>query len=155
MIEGVLITPLRRIAHPKGDVMHAIKRSSDGFRGFGEAYFSWVLPGDVKGWKKHRRVTLNVVVPVGAIRFSVFDDREGSATRGRSGRVTLGDPSLSDGGEPVSYARLTVPPSLWVAFAGVSESPSLLLNVADEEHDPTEADNLPLDTFPLPKESLA
>ncbi len=37
-----------------------------------------------------------------------------------------------------SYARLTVPPNIWMGFQGMSKSQSLLLNVADIEHDPKE-----------------
>jgi dTDP-4-dehydrorhamnose 3,5-epimerase len=138
MMEGVLLTPLKRIAHPKGDVLHALKRSAPGYAGFGEAYFSIVLPGEVKGWKRHRRVTLNLVVPVGCIRFVLHDDRPASASRGAFEEVTLG---------PEHYGRLTVSPGLWVAFASQHDEVSLLLNVADEEHDPAEADNLELGAF--------
>ncbi len=141
VIEGVIITPLRRILHPKGDVLHAMKRSAPGFVDFGEAYFSTVLPGEVKGWKRHRRVTLNLVVPVGRVRFVVHDDRAGSTTRGSFEDITL---------DRDNYARLTVSPGLWVAFAGRDAQPSLLLNIADEEHDPAEADNIDLQTFKFP-----
>jgi len=138
MIEGVLVTALRRIEHPKGDLLHALKRSAPGYAGFGEAYFSSVLANEVKGWKRHRRVTLNLVVPVGKIRFTLHDRRAGSATEGGCDALTLGSEH---------YARLTVPPGIWVAFAGVSPGPNLLLNVADEEHDPQEADNAALAAF--------
>ena len=133
MIEGVILTPLRRILHPKGDVLHAMKRSAPGFVGFGEAYFSTVLPDEVKGWKRHRRVTLNLVVPVGRVRFVIHDDRAGSFED-----ITL---------DRDNYARLTVSPGLWVAFAGRDAQPSLLLNIADHEHDSHEADNVELKTF--------
>lgn len=138
VIAGVTLTPLRRIAHAKGDVLHAIKRSSPGFVGFGEAYFSTVISNEVKGWKRHGRATLNLVVPVGRVRFVVHDDRAGSITRDSFYDVTL---------DRDNYARLTVSPGLWVAFAGRDIGPSLLLNVSDEEHDPAEADNVDLDTF--------
>lgn len=144
MIEGVLVTPLRRISNPKGDVLHAIKRSSPGYKAFGEAYFSMVAPGDTKGWKRHQRLTLNLVVPVGTIEFGIVDERESSPTRGQAASVTIGDPD---------YSRLTVPPGLWVAFRGVASVSSLLLNVADEEHDPAEADNAELGAFPFPSAS--
>lgn len=39
MIEGVLITPLKKIYHPKGDIFHALKNMEVGYEGFGEAYF--------------------------------------------------------------------------------------------------------------------
>jgi dTDP-4-dehydrorhamnose 3,5-epimerase len=138
-MQGVLLTPLRRITHPKGDVLHAVKRSAPGYVGFGEAYFSIVLPGEVKGWKRHRRVTLNLVVPVGCIRFVLHDDRAASPSHGAFEELRLGTEQ---------YARLTVPPGLWLAFGGLHPGMSLLLNVADEEHDPAEADNLELDAFP-------
>jgi dTDP-4-dehydrorhamnose 3,5-epimerase len=141
LIEGIVVTPLRRVANAKGEVLHALKRSSPGFVGFGEAYFSTVLAGEIKGWKRHRRVTLNLVVPVGRIRFVVHDDRAVSPTRGRFDDVTLG---LDN------YARMTVSPGLWVAFEGAHADLSLLLNVIDEEHDPAEADNVELGAFEFP-----
>jgi dTDP-4-dehydrorhamnose 3,5-epimerase len=138
MIEGVALTPLKQITHPKGKILHALKRSSPGFAGFGEAYFSTVLSGEIKGWKRHRRATLNLVVPVGRIRFVIHDDRGESRTQGHFEEVTLGEDC---------YFRLTVVPGLWVAFKGERDQPSLLLNIIDEEHDPSESDNKELQDF--------
>lgn len=137
-IDGVLLTPLRKVEHPKGEIYHAMKASAPGFCGFGEAYFSTVRGGLVKGWKRHNRLTLNLVVIVGAIRFVIRDDRADSPTRGQVQEVVLGPAA--------DYARLTVPPGLWVAFQGV-DAWNLLLNIIAQEHDPAEADNLALDTF--------
>ena len=39
-IEGVILTPLNKISHPKGDIFHGIKKTDIGYSGFGEAYFS-------------------------------------------------------------------------------------------------------------------
>lgn len=136
LIEGLLVTPERRISHPKGDIMHAMKRSSAGFAGFGEAYFSMVRTGETKGWKRHRSATLNLLVPIGKVRFVVYDDRAESASVGRFNKFVLGD-----GG----HARLTVPPGLWVAFRGLAVHDNVLINISNEEHDPTEADNVGLD----------
>jgi len=135
-IKDILLTPLKRIAHPKGEVMHAMKRSSPGFAGFGEAYFSTVLPGETKGWKRHRRVTLNLVVPVGTVRFVIFDDRAESPSCGCFNEFVLGKDN---------YARLTIPPGLWVAFRGLDANGNMLINLANEEHDPTESDNVGLE----------
>ena len=76
MIEGVIITPLKIINVQGGDVLHAMKRSDTGFSEFGEAYFSIVEPGCVKAWKRHHTMTLNLIVPLGKIRFIIFDDRK-------------------------------------------------------------------------------
>ena len=73
-MDGVVLTPLKQIYHPKGDIFHAMKKSDIGFDGFGEAYFSTINQNDIKGWKKHTKMTLNIVVPVGNIEFVVYDE---------------------------------------------------------------------------------
>ena len=81
MIKDVLITKLDVIDTPGGSVMHGMKETSAGYTGFGEAYFSQVIKGAIKAWKRHREMTLNLIVPVGTIRFVLFDDREVSNTQ--------------------------------------------------------------------------
>jgi dTDP-4-dehydrorhamnose 3,5-epimerase len=145
MIEGVLLTPLRVVANPKGDIYHAIKASAPGYQGFGEAYFSTVTQGITKGWKRHNRLALNLVVPVGEIEFTLYDGRTESSTQGQFFVVNLGI--------DLNYQRLTVPPGIWVAFQGGSEF-NLLMNLIAEEHDPSEADNIPLEDIPYPSAKL-
>lgn len=135
MIEGVIVTNLPTVHHPKGNINHVIKTSSKGFEGFGEAYFSSVDCGSIKGWKRHNRIALNVVVPIGAIRFVIYDDRQDSTTYGEFFELTIG--------LDCNYSRLTIPSGLWVSFQGIGES-NMLLNIIAEEHDPSESTNLPL-----------
>lgn len=130
-INGVILTPLKQIYHPKGDVFHAMKQSDNGYHGFGEAYFSTILYSDIKLWKKHLRMTLNFVIPVGEIRFVIYDDRLDSSTKGNFFDITLGQNN---------YQRITVPPNLWVAFSGKGKDLNLLLNLANLEHDPIEVE---------------
>ena len=132
MIAGLILTPLKKISHPKGDLMHGMKASSPGYQGFGEAYFSSVAKGEVKGWKNHSQMVLNLVVPVGHVRFVVHDLRQGSVTYGEFFDVVLG---------PDNYCRLTVPNGLWMAFQGIGDDLNLLLNMASIEHDLNEASN--------------
>ena len=65
MIDNFLITPLGIINTPGGNVMHGMKESDSGFSGFSEAYFSEIDFGAIKAWKRHKEMTLNLVVPVG------------------------------------------------------------------------------------------
>lgn len=136
MIEGVLVTPLKKINHPKGDIYHGLKSSDSGFEQFGESYFSTVHQGDTKGWKQHKQMLMNLIVPVGSIRFVIYDPRESSATFKQFFDITIGD---------CNYARLTVPSGVWLAFSGVSANLNLLNNIASIEHQPEEAINIPLD----------
>ena len=129
MIKDVLITKLDAIDTPGGSVMHAMKESSIGYSGFGEAYFSQVDKGAVKAWKRHKKMTLNLIVPVGEVRFVLFDDREILSTQFQEIIISKNN-----------YCRLTVPPMIWMGFQGLSDGDSMLLNIADIEHDPNEVD---------------
>ena len=139
-IDGVLLTPLKKIFHPQGDVYHGIKKSDPGFKEFGEAYFSTISFGEIKPWKKHLKMTLNLVVPSGTIRFILYDDRAGSNSWKKFMDITL---SLDN------YFRLTVPPGIWMAFQGIGRNVNLLLNLADIEHDPGEIERLLLEDIPF------
>lgn len=129
MIDGVELTSLKVIDVAGGDVLHAMKINDKGYEGFGEAYFSLIERGIIKCWKLHKEMTLNLVVPIGAIRFVIFDNRKDSSTYGCFQEVTL---------SRENYMRLTVPPMLWLGFQGLSEKDSLLLNIANIRHNPNE-----------------
>jgi dTDP-4-dehydrorhamnose 3,5-epimerase len=135
LADAAFLTPLKIIAHPKGDIFHALKASEASFEGFGEAYFSTIHAGVTKGWKKHLRMHMNLVVPVGCIAFHVHNE-----ARGTTKVFTLSHDN---------YQRLTVPPGNWLAFEGLSDGLSMLLNIADLEHDPDEAVNVDLNRFVL------
>ena len=132
-IEGVILAPLKIISGDAGDVLHVMKRTDASFCGFGEVYFSTVNKGQVKGWKRHREMTLNLVVPCGEIKFVLYDDRTESPTCGKIFEVVL-----SRG----NYQRLTVPPMIWMGFMGTGDGLNMLLNIASIPHDPQEADQM-------------
>ena len=134
-IEGVILTPLKRIYHPKGSIYHGLKKSGVGFAGFGEAYFSEIKGGKVKGWNRHKKMILNLVVPMGEVTFVIYDDIEESGSKGKFFKVTLSQ---------INYQRLTIPPGLWMAFKGNGNKTNLILNVASIEHNPNEIDRLDL-----------
>lgn len=128
-MDGIILTPLKQIYHPKGNIFHVMKKSDDGFDGFGEAYFSTIYKDDIKGWKQHTRMTLNLIVPVGEIEFVAYNGKNNIFFN-----ITLSQKN---------YQRLTVIAGLWVAFRGVGEN-NILLNMASIEHDPKEAINIEL-----------
>lgn len=128
MIEGIVLTSLKVIAVDKGRVFHALKKNDKGYKNFGEAYFSEIEPNEIKAWKRHNIMTLNLVVPLGEVRFVLFDDRYN--------RQTFEEITLS----VENYYRLTIPPKIWFGFQGLSKTNSLILNIADIEHDPNEVD---------------
>ena len=128
-MDGIILTPLNQIHHPKGDIYHAMKKSDDGFDGFGEAYFSTVHKNIIKGWKKHKDMTLNLLVPIGEIEFVVYDE---DLKEFFSVKISQNN-----------YQRLTIKPNLWLAFKGIDEN-NMLLNLTNIEHDPNESENMEL-----------
>jgi dTDP-4-dehydrorhamnose 3,5-epimerase len=124
-IEDIKITPLSTFDVDGGSVLHAIKKDDIGYVGLGEVYFSYINPKAVKAWKRHNRMTLNLVVPLGKVRF-VFCDS-----------LNDGHYRVEDIGED-NYVRLTVPPGIWFGFQGIAKHPSLVTNIADLKHDVNE-----------------
>ena len=129
--------PSKVIDHPNGNVMHALKKSDSGFVGFGEAYFSIIAFNKTKGWKRHKKMTMNLLVPVGKIKIVLIDDRDYATS------PKIIEHELSSN----PYQRLYVPPMIWMGFQGISMSDSMLLNVASIEHDPQETDSKELGEF--------
>ena len=129
-MDGITLTPLKQVTHPKGDIFHAMKASDDGFSGFGEAYFSTVNQGQIKGWKKHTEMVLNLVVVKGEVEFVVYDGNSFYSVK------------LSKN----NYQRLTIDSGLWLAFRGLSKE-NMLLNLASIEHNVDESENVDLHDF--------
>lgn len=127
----ILVTPLQKIEVNGGDVMHGIKNGDAGYAGFGEAYFSWVSYRSIKAWKRHGAMVMNILVPVGKVRF-VFCLEDGN------GKVEF---RVEDIGVD-RYARITVPAGIWFGFQGIYEGQSLILNVASIPHHVDEVDRL-------------
>ena len=140
MIEGIDLYPLKHIEVLNGDIYHALKSTDIGYVGFGEAYFSQIESGKIKGWKRHNKLVLNIVVIVGSIKFVFYDDRSGSLSKGKYQEIIL-SPSTN-------YQRLVVAPGLWMAFGGMGNATSMLMDIIPEPHDINEADRLDLSFFP-------
>jgi dTDP-4-dehydrorhamnose 3,5-epimerase len=135
-IAGVDLYPLHVIADHRGAVLHMLRADSPAFDLFGEIYFSEAVPGAVKAWKRHRRMTQRFAVPVGRMRLVIYDDRGNSSTKGRCQLIELGRPD--------AYVLVVVPPLLWYGFAAMGDGSALMANCANLPHDPTESEHLDL-----------
>lgn len=132
-IEGVVVTPLRRIPDERGAILHMLRDDSPLFERFGEIYFSMVYPGVVKGWHRHREMTLNYAVPTGMIKLVCFDDRPDSPTRGVTAEYHIGE---------LNYCLVTVPPMVWNGFKGEGPHKSIVANLASVHHSPDEIERI-------------
>ena len=128
--DRVIIKPLEKFNLEEGDVFHALKASEPEFNGFQEAYFSTIKKDRINGWKRHLRMTMNLIVPVGNVQFNFYDDRKLLIKN-----IVIGEKN---------YSRITVPPMIWFGFKGISNNTSYILNISDVLHDPSEQKRKPL-----------
>ena len=128
MIDGIIETQLKVIPSEDGNVVHGIRSTDKSFVGFEEAYFSFINQGHIKAWKCHQKMTLNLMVPVGKVKFVFIDNRKESSSFKQTQTFNLSQ-------NP--YTRLTVPPYIWFGFKGLARQ-NLILNITNVIHDQKE-----------------
>ena len=126
--------------HEDGNIYHGLKKNETHFKGFGEAYFSTIKKSHVKAWKKHKKMQMNLIVPVGIVKFVFLDAIE------NPDNIYEFTISKSD------YSRLHVPPGWWMGFRGLDEE-NLILNIADIMHDPSEIEREEKEAYIYPWEA--
>lgn len=129
MIAGVTIHPLEKIPDERGCVMHMLRADAPHFERFGEIYFSCVYPDAIKAWHLHARMSLNYAVVCGMIKLVIYDDRDGSPTRGELMELFVGDQN---------YCLVHIPPGVWNGLKGYGDRMAIVANCATEPHDPGE-----------------
>lgn len=130
-LSDIQVISQRRIETPGGDVLHGLKAGEKSFVGFGEIYFSWINKNSIKAWKLHTRMTMNLIVSLGNVRF-VF----GLKNSDGNFEFRIEEIGIDN------YARITVPPGIWFGFKGLAASQSLITNIANIPHDETEVERL-------------
>ena len=125
-IQGVSIKELSKIKNDKGNILHVLKSSDSCFTQFGECYISEVFPEKVKAWKKNAVQTQNLAVIEGRIKFVIFDDREGSISKGI---LNVFEISRAE-----NYKLLTIPPNIWYGFGCLGSQKSIIVNCSDHPH---------------------
>ncbi len=133
MIDGVQVILLKRIPDERGTIYHMLKCTDLHFDQFGEIYFSTIYRGVVKGWHRHREMTLNYACIFGRIKLVIYDERHSSPTNGQLQEVFLG---------PENYALAIIPPGVWNGFKGLSDPYAILANCCTHPHDPSRSERL-------------
>jgi dTDP-4-dehydrorhamnose 3,5-epimerase len=132
-IEGLKVTPLRRIADERGTIYHMLRADDSHFEQFGEIYFTSIYRGIVKGWHKHREMTLNYACIFGRVKLVGYDDRPDSPTAGSLVEIILG---------PDDHSLVTIPPGVWSGFKGMSDPFAIVANCCTHTHDPSRTTRL-------------
>ena len=123
----VQVIPLRRIPDERGTIFHMLRATDPHFLQFGEIYFTSVYAGVVKGWHRHREMTLNYACVFGRVKLVLYDEREGSPDH-RLREIFLG---------PDNHSLVVIPPGVWTGFKGMSAPLSMVANCCTHPHDPS------------------
>ena len=126
LIDGVRTKKLKVIPDERGRLMEMLRSDDELFRGFGQAYLTTAYPGVVKAWHYHRLQTDHFVVVRGMMKVVLYDDREGSPTRGEVNEFFLGEhnPTL-----------LQIPPRVLHGFKNIGTEEALVVNLPDRVYD--------------------
>lgn len=131
MIEGIVVTPLRKIPDERGMILHMLRADASHFEKFGEIYFALSYPGVIKAWHKHSRQIQNYAVLSGIIKLVLYDSRPTSATTNQVQTLYIGEDN---------YCLVRIPPHIFYGYKTLGVKPALLANCATEPHDSTEGE---------------
>jgi dTDP-4-dehydrorhamnose 3,5-epimerase len=134
VIDGVVVVPLRRLVDERGTISHMLRADDPHFRGFGEIYFSSIHPGVVKGWHRHEPAWLNYACVAGTIKLVLYDERDGSPTRGALLELFLGQDD---------HKLVQIPPGVWNGFKAVGPHSALVANCCTHAHGTFRSERLP------------
>ena len=133
-LDSIKVKTLDKISVDGGNVLHALNSSDEAYLGFGEVYFSIIKKDFIKAWKNHRKMTMNLVVPRGTVKFIFCTNKKGPYLEINSG--------YSD------YKLITVPPNIWFGFQGVSDEDSLIMNFSNIKHIEDKVDRKDIENIP-------
>lgn len=110
---------------------------------FAYAYQTSLRPGVAKGWFLHREKTDRYHLAVGELMVFLYDDRDGSPTRGLVNRLMLSERNQRD---------VLIPAGVWHLSLNVGSSDAVLINLPTTRYDPASPDryHLPFDTDRIP-----
>ena len=123
-LDKIKVVPLKIIKSQSGKIMHVLKKNHLKNWNFNEAYFSTIKFNKIRAWKYHLKMTLNLAVPKGKVKF-VFYYKNKNVFK----TIEIGEKK---------YSRLIVPPKIWFGFKGISKTESIILNLANFKHDSKE-----------------
>ena len=144
LIFGVKSKKLKLIPDERGWLME-ILRSDDGeyFEKFGQVYVTACYPGVYKAWHYHKGQSDHFCCIRGMARVVLYDNREGSPTRGKLNEFHVGE---------LNPTLLKIPPMVLHGFTAEGHEPAFIVNIPTEvyNHDRPDELRLPYDSPEIP-----
>ena len=91
VIEGVSLRRATVIPDQRGRLGEIMRADDPRFEKFGQVYFTSTYPGVVKAWHFHKLQTDNFYVIKGLLKIGLYDERQGSQTKGEVNEIYLGE----------------------------------------------------------------
>ena len=133
-IAGVSVSEVRHVPRDHGVLTEIFRPEWDpSGQPVVQIYQSRLFAGSLVAWSCHERTTDRLFVCEGLVKIVLFDDREGSKTRGKLQELYLGEDN---------HCLVKVPVGVWNGFKGVGLSPAYVVNCATIPHDPGEVERL-------------
>jgi dTDP-4-dehydrorhamnose 3,5-epimerase len=136
MIEGVIVKKLRVIPDERGRLMEILRDDDEIFLKFGQVYLSTTYQQVVKGWHYHKKQHDFITCVKGMLKLVLYDDREGSSTRGEINEFFVGEHNP---------ALIKVPAMVYHGWKCVSPEEALVVNVPTEPYNAAEPDEFRID----------
>jgi dTDP-4-dehydrorhamnose 3,5-epimerase len=116
--------------------MEILRADDEMFSKFGQVYVTTAYPGVVKGWHFHEKQTDHFAVIKGMIKLVLYDNRDGSPTKGEINEFFLGEhnPML-----------VQIPPLILHGFKCVSEQEAICINLPTEVYNYNQPDEFRVD----------
>ena len=119
----ILSQKLNIIKNDSGDILKYFSKDSKYYTTFGEVYFSEVKKSQIKAWKMQKKITMNITVPIGSIKFVFYDINFNLIETMIIGKK--------------NYRLLHIPPSIWYGFKGLNDI-NLISSFINEKHNDNE-----------------
>jgi len=121
-LDKIKIEKYNVVKNINGIILKILNNKQSNLKFYKDAYFSFVKFNKIKGWKKHTRMTMTLVVPVGKVKFVFYDENKFRS-------IIIGDNR---------FYKIIVPPNIWFAFKGISKSKNVIFNLANVKHNDKE-----------------
>jgi dTDP-4-dehydrorhamnose 3,5-epimerase len=136
MIDGVVVKKLKVIPDERGRLMEILRCDEEVFGRFGQVYMTTTYPDVVKAWHLHKKQDDFITCVKGMLKLVLFDDREGSPTRGEVNQFFIGD---------YNPALVKVPRAVLHGWKCISRDEAIVVNVPTEPYDPEHPDEYRVD----------
>lgn len=136
LIDGVKVKATKVLPDERGRLGEILRNDDEIFEKFGQVYFTTTYPGIVKAWHWHKKQSDYFYVPKGSIKVGLYDNREGSKTKGCVNQIYMSEhiPAI-----------LRIPPGVCHGWMAIGQEEAYIINTPTEVYNPKDPDEFRID----------